>query len=145
MLILWRFRPQSNQLQQETQTKAFQDNKCTDVGKRECSVAIGTVRLEPSLVQTNSGPHLSSQPSHCFTIPLRLEPKKKLQAQALLDSGASACFIDEEFAKRHRILLIEKPTPVHVEAIDGRALSSGDVTHETKPLEVSFAGHKSTF
>jgi len=73
-----------------------------------------------------------------------LVPKKKLRIYALLDSGASACFIDEEFTKRHKIPLVKKPTPVHVEAIDGRALSSGDVTHETKPLEVLFEGHRST-
>jgi len=129
-------------LPQETKTVPFEDKKYKCIGKQGCSAIIGTVRLEPSVSQTNSSPHLSSQLSHCFIIPLYLDTKKKLQIYALLDSGASTCFIDEEFTKHYKIPLVKNPTPIHVEAIDSRALSSGDVTHEIEPLEVSFEGHK---
>ena len=68
-------------------------------------------------------------------VPLHLGIQE-LQADALLDLGASACFIDEKFTKLHNIPLLKKPKPVHVEVIDGRPLSSGNVIHETKPLKV---------
>jgi hypothetical protein len=68
---------------------------------------------------------------------------QELQVNALLDSGASACFIDEEFTKLHNIPLVKKPKPVHVEVIDGRPLSSGNVIHETKPLKIRLENHES--
>jgi hypothetical protein len=33
---------------------------------------------------------------------------------------------------------------MHVEVIEGRSLSSRDVTHETIPLEVKFGNHSSS-
>jgi hypothetical protein len=80
-----------------------------------------------SLLQNNQGPFLSAQPSHCFTIPLCLG-SQRLKTLVLLDSGASACFLDEEFTRLHKIPIVKKLSPVHVEVIDGRPLSSGDVT-----------------
>ena len=78
----------------------------------------------------------------CFIIPLTLGPQK-LKILALLDSGASTCFLDEEFAKRHKIHLVQKSEPVHVEVIDGRPLLSGSVIHEPEPIEVAFKDHSS--
>ena len=75
-------------------------------------------------------------------IELYLGPKN-YRAFALLDSGASACFLDEDFVKSRKIPLVQKPKPVHVEVIDGRPLSSGDVTHETRPIKVTIDGHDS--
>jgi transposase InsO family protein len=60
---------------------------------------------------------------------------------ALIDSGATACFVDREFAARHKLPLRRKSRPVAVEAIDGRPLASGKVTHETQPLRLEIAGH----
>ena len=62
---------------------------------------------------------------------------------ALLDSGASACFLDEEFAKRQKIPLVQKSKPVHIEVIDRQSLLSGSITHETKPIEIMFKDHSS--
>lgn len=100
------------------------------------------MRLDISTSKINPGPFLSAQPSDCFMLPLHLGIQE-LQADALLDSGASACFIDEEFTKLHNIPLVKKPKPVHVEVIDGRPLSSGNVIHETKPLKVRLENHES--
>jgi hypothetical protein len=99
------------------------------------------VQLEPS---TNpiEGPILSSEPSSCFMIELYLGPKN-YRAFALFDSGASACFVDEDFVKSCKIPLNQKPKPVHVEVIDGRPLSFRDVTHETRPMKVTIGGHDS--
>ena len=49
----------------------------------------------------------SAQPALCFTIPLFSGPQK-LKTIALLDSGASACFLDEEFVKSHKFPLVPK-------------------------------------
>jgi hypothetical protein len=100
------------------------------------------VRLDSSL-QNKQGPFLSVQPSRCFTIPLHLG-SQRLKTLALLDSGASACFLDEEFMRLHKIPTTKKLSSVHVEVIDGRPLSSGDVTHETAPLKVKFGNHSSS-
>ena len=89
-----------------------------------------------------SGSSFSAQPARCFTIPLSLGPQKQKNL-ALLDSGASICFLDEEFAKRQKICLVQKSKPVQVEVIDGRPLLSSSVTHESEPIEVAFKDHSS--
>ena len=61
-----------------------------------------------------------------------------------MDSRACACFLNEKFAKLHNIPLVHKVKLVHVKVIDGRPLSSGKVTHEALPIEVTFERHHST-
>ena len=93
----------------------------------------------------STGPILSSKPSSCFIIPLSVKlDNHSIKASALLDSGASACFIDKDFAERHKLPLVTKKYPVSVEVIDGRPLVSGDVTQETKPLVVCIKQVQST-
>lgn len=96
-------------------------------------------------VATSSGPILSSEPSRCFHIPLKIDcHPHHVKVKALLDSGASTCFIDRDLVKRHNLPIVPKKYPVAVEVIDGRPLISGDVTHETKPLDIILEGHRST-
>ena len=45
--------------------------------------------------------------------------------EALLDIGASTCFMDNFFSMKHNIVLVKKAY-----------LASGNVVEETKPLEV---------
>ncbi len=93
----------------------------------------------------SSGPILTSEASPCFLVPLLLKfDSHSIRTKALLDSGASACFMDKDFAKKHSLPLVAKKTPVHVEVIDGRPLISGDVTEETKPLDAFVENHQST-
>ena len=90
----------------------------------------------------STGPILSSEPSICFTIPLRVNfNDHSIKVSALLDSGASASFIDKDFAERHKLPLVTKKCPMSVEVIDGRPLISGDVTHETKALDIYIDQH----
>ena len=56
----------------------------------------------------------------------------------LLDSGASACFLYKEFAKRHKIPLVEKANLIRIEVIDEPSLLSGTVTHQSEPMEGAF-------
>lgn len=101
------------------------------------------MQLEPPTPQAKKGSYLFAQPSYCLTIPLSLGVEK-LQTLALLDFGTSASFLDREFVKLHKISLVQKSNPVHVEVIDGHPLSSGKVTHETMLLKIAFDGHRST-
>jgi hypothetical protein len=78
-----------------------------------------------------------------FTIPLRLG-SQRFKILALLDSGAFACFLNEKFTRLHKIPLVKKLSPVHVEVIDERPLSSGNITYKTIPLEVKFGNHSSS-
>ena len=100
------------------------------------------MRLDNSIPQQISGSFLSAQPASCFTIPLSFGPQK-IKTLALLDSGASACFLDKEFAERHKIPLILKSKTVHVEVIDGRSLLFGSFTHKSNPIGVVFENHSS--
>ncbi len=96
-------------------------------------------------VTTTSSPILSSKPSRCFNIPLKIYfHPHSIKVKALLDSEASTCFIDKNLVKRHNLLIVLKKYPVTVEVINGRPLISGDVTHETKPLDIILEGHRST-
>ena len=93
----------------------------------------------------STGPILSSEASPCFLVSLLLKfDSCSVKAKALLDSGASACFIDKDFAEKHNLPLVTKKSPVRVEVIDGRPLVSGDVTEETKPLDAFIENHQST-
>jgi len=49
----------------------------------------------------------------------------------------------KELVQQYKLVLVEKNTLVLIEVIDGRSLSLGLVTHETKPLNVTIGSHTS--
>ena len=65
-----------------------------------------------------------------------------IQSKALLDSGASTCFIDIAYVHAHNIPVIHTSQPIPVESIDGRVLSSGAVTKVTTPLVLRVGSHQ---
>jgi hypothetical protein len=60
-----------------------------------------------------------------------------INANALIDSGAMAFFIDINFIEKHRLPMKLRNRPTQVEVVDGRTIESGTVTHESKPLDIS--------
>lgn len=65
-----------------------------------------------------------------------------IHTHALIDTGASGyAFIDENFARHHKIPLSPLRTPRHLEVIDGRAVSSGQITHLAR-LGLTIKEHK---
>ena len=103
------------------------------------------MRLGNDLPPVKKGPILYSQPSRCFTILITLRiGGQDLRVRALLDSGASACFLDEDFVQRHKFSLVQKSSPNPVEVINGRPLSSEDVTYETTPIDLVIHNHHSS-
>lgn len=80
--------------------------------------------------------------SGSFTLPITLRfGSTILHATALLDSGASSCFLDITFARSSRIPVVAKKKPIPVEVIDGRPLSSGAITEATSPLILTVGSH----
>jgi hypothetical protein len=68
-------------------------------------------------------------------------PEDIPQVSALVDSGATSSFIDQTFVAQHNIPVVKKSTPVPVEVIDWRTITSGAITHETTPLELCIGKH----
>jgi hypothetical protein len=52
--------------------------------------------------------------------------------------------LDEEFIRLHKIPIVKKLSPVHVEVINEQSLSSVNVIHETILLEVKFGSHSNS-
>ncbi|XDV25876.1 hypothetical protein PO909_029709 [Leuciscus waleckii] len=71
----------------------------------------------------------------CVTVPVEFTVHgESVSISALLDSGAAGNFMSREFAELHRISLIPCISPLSVEAIDGRPLGTGRVTHLSQEL-----------
>ena len=79
---------------------------------------------------------------------------RQIPTYALLDTGATGiAFIDEDFVNYHDIPLAPLKQPRQLEVIDGRPISSGNITHmavtqmsihdhsETLPMFVTRLGH----
>ena len=57
----------------------------------------------------------------------------RVHTHALIDCPATGySFIDEDFARQHRITKFQLKKPRIVEVIDGRPMFSGDITHLAK-------------
>jgi hypothetical protein len=92
--------------------------------------------------QTSYSYFQSSSP--CFTILLIIKmDSNRIKVNALLDSKASAAFIDKDFANHHKLPLVLKKHPIPIKLIDDTPLVSRDVIHETTSLDIILEGHHS--
>ena len=126
----------------EASTDFLYENNNNTSRKQRRSVTVVTMQLESNGKTTKSGLILSANPASYFIVSIWLEPNK-LASEALINSRASACFIDKSFAKQNKITLVRKSKAVLVEVIDGHPLSSGDIIEETTPLATSIKNHTS--
>jgi hypothetical protein len=79
----------------------------------------------------------SSDPTPCFIFYGHIKILEcEISSKALLDTGASACFMDKDFAMKHSLELIRKAHLAPVEVIDGQLFALGNVMEERQPLEV---------
>ena len=97
------------------------------------------MRLDLSPSPKHQGPYLSSQSTRSFTIPISVG-HENIKTISLLNSGASACFMDMACAKLHKIMLQQKSNRVQAEVIDGRPIV---VAYETVPVDVALERHDS--
>ena len=86
---------------------------------------------------------LPPDPTPTFTITpvLKINNLNIPIKNTLIDSGASACFIDYNFVKRYNITRRKKTSPSVVRVIDGREVQSGKVTEITSPLRLYIGKH----
>lgn len=76
-------------------------------------------------------------PNLCVSVPVVITANgRHITTSALVDSGAGGNFISADFARQHNITLIRCPSSLTVEAIDGRSLGSGQVSHITQQLHL---------
>jgi hypothetical protein len=67
---------------------------------------------------------------------------KELPTHALIDCGAMGyAFIDQDFTDRHQLSPYPLKTPHALEVIDGRKISSGDITHMVE-VQLSIQEHQ---
>ena len=108
-----------------------------DTEKQGCPVTVGIMQLDSRNPINRKGFFLPSNPAPCFTISIKIKVESlNIHAKTLLNTGVSACFMDEEFAHQRKIEVIRKKIPTPVEVIDGRPHVLGDVVYEIQPLEV---------
>jgi hypothetical protein len=78
---------------------------------------------------------LTSKASLCFIVPFIVKiDSNSIKVHALLDSGASAYFMDKNFVDHHKLSLIIKKHLILVEVIDERPLVLEDI--KTIPLDI---------
>ena len=82
------------------------------------------------------------------TTPIRSAPNTKSISRmkpfygwAMIDSGASSCFINKNLVEKYRIPLIKKEKPKKLKVIDGREISSGLVEFECI-FNIELGSHK---
>ena len=80
---------------------------------------------------------VSSDPMSYFIFHVHIKTLDcEFSSKVLLDTRASICIMDKDFALKHGLELIKKAHPTSMEVIDGRPLALGNVMEETQPLEV---------
>jgi hypothetical protein len=93
--------------------------------------------LEKVIQSLIKGPIFTSEAFPCFTVPLIVKMDfNSIKIHALLDSEASACFIDKDFVNCYKLSMVTKKHPIPLEIIDGRPLVSRHVIHETAPIDI---------
>ena len=113
------------------------------IGKRPSPAAVGAMPLDASRYSPSPCSYKSVPPLGGFSLQVSLcFGSTSIHSHALLDSGASTCFIDKSFVCAHNIPTVRTSQPISVEAIDGRVLSSGAVTEATIPLVLQIGAHQ---
>ncbi|KDN46154.1 hypothetical protein RSAG8_04381, partial [Rhizoctonia solani AG-8 WAC10335] len=86
-----------------------------------CTISNTPQLFIPIVAHCELAPHLKS----AYT-------PKPFEAKALLDSGATSCFIHPSLVQTFRLPTFPHNKPKALRVIDGRDINSGKVTHYTK-------------
>jgi len=72
--------------------------------------------------------------------------KESVTINAMIDSGATEDFIDQEVCNKHRIKMVKTKNPREIYIADGKPSAMGPVTHMTKvPMDISSHRELATF
>ncbi|XP_004699169.1 retrotransposon-like protein 1 [Echinops telfairi] len=87
--------------------------------------------------------HPSVNRAHIYVLLLvRVNPYNSVAVQALVDSGASSNFMDEQFAQEHYVELYEKQFPQEIQTSDGSLVGNEPVWLYTEPLVCIHQSHQ---
>ncbi|KIJ99693.1 hypothetical protein K443DRAFT_28125, partial [Laccaria amethystina LaAM-08-1] len=87
-------------------------------------------RLSIRSIRIRSVPGSDSKSMHVKTRIINGE--KSVEIKALIDSGAQGNFMDEEFAKKHRIPIVRLKKEIKVSNVDESPNKSGPIRFETR-------------
>ena len=121
--------------------RRFLDNRKTT--KSGCSRSHAVGPLDTFHYRTSPCSYNLVTPSGGFTLQVSLcFESTSIQSHALLDSGASTCFINISFVRAHNIPTVRTTQPISVEAIDRWVLSLGAITEATILLVLQIGPHQ---
>lgn len=133
MSILWQRRPFCRHLSSESLQKFT-------VGKLPGPAVGGPSATGPDRIR--SPPSEASTPHLQVMLQIHIPGRPTLFVRAMIDSGASGNFIDQNFVIQNAIPLRIKEWPIMVEAIDGHPIASGPIILETHHLIVDLGDHR---
>ena len=115
---------------------------CGNAGHVVANCPMTTNRPRPQQLSATSLV-TTEQPDACSHLVLQArldEPATTINI--MIDSGATSNFIHQSLVDRLDLPQIKKDIPIPLEVIDGTPISSGKITHHTKPLRIQFQGHQ---
>ena len=129
-------KPRIGPLTVEEKSRRFKLGLCLYCGSGEHRV--DACKLRPKVVNAT----ISTSDRYPFVVSVKLYSNSTtVTTLALIDSGASASFMDEKFAKFHNINLVTKKIPYTLQVVDGRPISSGTIDGSTVSLRMSLDDH----
>ena len=98
------------------------------------NVAVQQVMNSDAALNSVIIPETKSSKSH-FHISCYLRGRHRtVQVAAMVDSGATSLFIDQKFAKHHKMLQEQLEYPITLYNIDGLQNEAGSITHKVRLL-----------
>ena len=111
-------------------------------GKRPSLDAVGAMLLDTFRYPPSPCSHKYNPPLGGFSLQARVcFGSTSIHSHALLDFGASTCFIDKSFVYTHNIPIVYTSQPISIEEIDGWVLSSVLGTEATISLVLQVGAH----
>lgn len=136
-------------LTEEERKRRRSQGLCLYCGKadhqlRSCPVRPTTSPGKGSLAPSSWTSTVPSTSSY-LSVSLSLQwGSRDLQITAIIDSGASGCFIDQTLVRSHHLPMQLKSRPLSLFVVDGTPIKTGPVLHETGPICLLLGHHKET-
>ena len=84
---------------------------------------------------------MQSEESLIIELTMKAQGGKVFMVKALIDSGASGNFMDEEFAKLALLVLTKLNYSIRLTLADGKQSTAGFINHEVRNLHLTYGHH----